>query len=336
MTRSEVKINGVCLNIFRSETRGVDAPFFELANKRIRNVALAVIHAVGFNRTIIELDLSLFDRDIDTAQVRAILIRPENRLRPRIADAVRLVEIVRSRAHIVVDMVEVRRAVGVVLHRSCVGNHIRLAAHDVSTRCILPNDLDVLAVVGRLDIRALIGLRRIRAIVVQRSVCVKVTRVVRRRRRTINERRQEWQCPPLIDAPLRPGRTGVVDAPPCVGSNGVHVFRRCGCTGAEQRCFLITFVDRIGAVHRGSCQPRIRNRTCRIRIVDLQATDRCRSRWKRCTWISHAIYQVRTRTNWSYITIYIINNRASIVGIAKNSASIGLSLTIRLCNDCII
>ena len=225
MTRSEVKINGVCLNIFRSETRGVDAPFFELANKRIRNVALAVIHAVGFNRTIIELDLSLFDRDIDTAQVRAILIRPENRLRPRIADAVRLVEIVRSRAHIVVDMVEVRRAVGVVLHRSCVGNHIRLAAHDVSTRCILPNDLDVLAVVGRLDIRALIGLRRIRAIAVQCSVCVKVTRVVRRRRRTIHERRQEWQCPPLIDAPLRPGRTGVVDAPPRISGDGVHGLR---------------------------------------------------------------------------------------------------------------
>ena len=217
MTRSEVKINGVCLNIFRSETRGVDAPFFELANKRIRNVALAVIHAVGFNRTVVKLYLTLFDRDIDTAQVWAILIRPENRLRPRIADAVRLVEVVRSRgAHIVIDMVEVRRAVGVVLHRPCVGNHVRLAAHDVSTRCILPHDLDVLAVVGRLDICALIGLRRIRRFRIQRSVCVKVTRVIRRRRRAVHERRQERQCPPLIDAPLRPGRTGVVDGvAPC-------------------------------------------------------------------------------------------------------------------------
>ena len=214
-TRSEVKINGVRINIFRSETRGADAPFFELANKCICNVALAVIHAVGFNRTVIELDLALFDRDIDAAQVRAILIRPENRLCPRIADAVRLVEIVRSRTHIVVDVVEVRRAVGVVLHRPCVGNHVRLAAHDVST-CILPHDLDVLAVVGRLDICALIGLRRIRRFRIQRSVCVKVTRVIRRRRRAVHERRQERQCPPLIDAPLRPERTGVVDGvAPC-------------------------------------------------------------------------------------------------------------------------
>ena len=231
MTRSEVKINGVCLNIFRSETRGVDAPFFELANKRIRNVALAVIHAVGFNRTVVKLYLALFDRDIDTAQVRAVLIRPKNRLRPRVADAVRLVEIVRSRTHIVVDVVEVRLAVGVVLHRSCVGNHIRLAAHDVSTRC-LPHDLDVLAVVGRLYICALIGLRRIRAIVVQRSVCVKVTCIIRRRCRTIHERRQERQCPPFIDAPLRPGCTGIVDgvAPCSIGIRGISVFlicRRC-------------------------------------------------------------------------------------------------------------
>ena len=129
-------------------------------------------------------------------------------------------------------MVEVRLAVGVILHRPCIGNHIRLAAHDVSTRCILPHDLDILAVVGRLDIRALIGLRRIRAIAVQCSVCVKVTRVVRGRRRTIHERRQEWQCPPLIDAPLRPGRTGVVDsiAPCSIGIRGISVFlicRRC-------------------------------------------------------------------------------------------------------------
>ena len=123
-------------------------------------------------------------------------------------------------------MIEVRRAVGVVLHRSCVGNHIRLAAHDVSTRC-LPHNLDILAVVGQTggDICAIVGLRRIRAIAVQRPVCIKVTRVIRRRRRTIHERRQERQCPPLIDAPLRPGRTGVVDAPPCVGGDGVHVLR---------------------------------------------------------------------------------------------------------------
>ena len=226
ITRSEVKINGVRINIFRSETRGAYISAREFVNERLRHVALAVIHAVGFNRTVIELDLALFDRDIDAAQVRAILIRPENRLCPRIADAVRLVEIVRSRGtHIVVDMVEVRRAVGVVLHRSCVGNHIRLAAHDVSTQCILPHDLDVLAVVGRLDIHALIGLRRICRFRIQRPVCVKVTCVVRRRRRTIHERRQERQCPPLIDAPLRPGRTGVVDAPPCVGGDGVHVLR---------------------------------------------------------------------------------------------------------------
>ena len=225
MTRSEVKINGVCLNIFRSETRGVDAPFFELANKRIRNVALAVIHAVGFNRTVVKLYLALFDRDIDTAQVWAILIRPEDRLRPRVADAVRLVEIIRSRVHIVVDMVEVRRAIGVVLHRPCVGNHIRLAAHDGIARHILAHDLDILAVVGRLDICALIGLRRIRRFRIQRSVCVKVTRVIRRRRRTIHERRQERQCPPLIDAPLRPGRTGVVDAPPRISGDGVHGLR---------------------------------------------------------------------------------------------------------------
>ena len=47
--RSEVKINGVRINIFRSEPRGVDAPFFELANKCICNVALAVIHAIRFD-----------------------------------------------------------------------------------------------------------------------------------------------------------------------------------------------------------------------------------------------------------------------------------------------
>ena len=260
MTRSEVKINGVCLNIFRSETRGVDAPFFELANKRIRNVALAVIHAVGFNRTVIELDLALFDRDIDAAQVRAVLIRPENRLCPRIADAVRLVEIVRSRgAHIVVDMVEVRRAVGVVLHRSCVGNHIRLVAHDGIARRILAHDLDILAVVGRLDIRALIGLRRICRFRIQRPVCVKVTCIIRRRRRTIHERRQERQCPSLIDAPLRSGRTGIVDAPSCVGGDGVHVannrrwrstrYRRC----ANARCFSCSSTDLVGIFGYISC-----------------------------------------------------------------------------------
>ena len=311
----------------------------DLLDKGILDIQLPVILALsGEISGDRHVNLSLTDGHIDTAQVRAVLIRPENRLRPRIADAVFLVEIVRSRTHIVVDMIEVRRAVGVVLHRPGVGNHIRLAAHDVSTRSILPHDLDVLAVVGQTggDICAIVGLRRIRRFRIQRPVCVEVAYVIRRRRRAIHERRQERKCPPLIDAPLRPGRTGIVDAPPCVGGNGVHVFRRCGCAAAEQRCFLISFVDRIGAVHRGSCQPRIRNRTCRIRIVDLQATGRCRSRWKRCTWILHAIYQVRTRTNWSYITIYIINNRASIVGIAKNSASIGLSPAIRLCNDCMI
>ena len=221
ITRGEVKINGVRINIFRSETRGADISARECTNKRIRNVGLAVIHAVGVNRTVVKLYLALFDRDIDTAQVWAILIRPEDRLRPRVANAVRLVEIVRSRTHIVVDVVEVRLAVGVILHRPCIGNHIRLAAHDVSTRCILPHDLDILAVVGRLDIRALIGLRRIRRFRIQRSVCVKVTRVIRRRCRTIHERRQERQCPPFIDAPLRPGRTGVVDgvAPCSIGIN---------------------------------------------------------------------------------------------------------------------
>ena len=221
-TRSEVKINGVLMNVFRGETRGVDISARECTNKRIRNVTLAIIHTVGFNRTVVKLYLALFDRDIDAAQVRAVLIRPEDRLRPRIADAVRLVEIVRSRsAHIVVDMIEVRRAVGVVLHRSCVGNHIRLVAHDGIARRILAHDLDILAVVGRLDICALIGLRRICRFRIQRSVCVKVTRVIRRRRRTIHERRQERQCPPLIDAPLRSGRTGIVDgiAPCSIGIN---------------------------------------------------------------------------------------------------------------------
>ena len=216
-----VKINGMRLNIFLSEARRLDTSVRDCMNKRIRNVALAVIHAVRFDCSVVEAHHALFDRDIDTAQVRAILIRPENRLRPRVADAVRLVEIVRSRTHIVVDVVEVRRAVGVVLHRPCVGNHVRLAAHDVSARSILPHDLDILAVVGRLDIRALIGFRRICRFRIQRSVCVKVTRVIRRRRRTIHERRQERQCPPLIDAPLRSGRTGIVDgiAPCSIGIN---------------------------------------------------------------------------------------------------------------------
>ena len=233
ITRGEVKINGVRINIFRSETRGADISARECTNKRIRNVALAVIHAVGVNRTVVKFYFTLFDRDIDTAQVRAVLIRPENRLCPRVADAVRLVEIIRSRgAHIVVDMVEVRRAVGVVLHRSCVGNHIRLVAHDGIARRILAHDLDILAVVGRLDIRALIGLRRICRFRIQRPVCVKVTCIIRRRRRTIHERRQERQCPSLIDAPLRSGRTGVVDsiAPCSIGIRGISVFlicRRC-------------------------------------------------------------------------------------------------------------
>ena len=156
-------------------------------------------------------------------------------------------------------MVEVRRAVGVVLHRPCVGNHVRLAAHDVSTRSILPHNLDILAVVGRLDICALIGLRRIRRFRIQRPVCVKVTCIIRRRRRTIHERRQERQCPPLIDAPLRSGRTSVVDTPPCVGGSGVHVannrrwrstrYRRC----ANARCFSCSSTDLVGIFGYISC-----------------------------------------------------------------------------------
>ena len=102
----------------------------EFLDKGILDVQLPVVLALGAEIGDRHVNLSLTDGHIDAAQVGAVLIRPENRLRPRVADAVRLVEIVRSRTHIVVDVVEVRRAVGVILHRPCVGNHIRLAAHD--------------------------------------------------------------------------------------------------------------------------------------------------------------------------------------------------------------
>ena len=146
-------------------------------------------------------------------------------------------------------MVEVRRAVGVILHRPCVGNYIRLAAHDVSTRC-LPHNLDILAVVGQTggDICAIVGLRRICRFRIQRSVCVEVAYVIRRRRRTIHERRQERKCPPLIDAPLRPGRTGVVDAPPCVGSGNIGRIT-CSWSTFPQSCCFRSIIDDISTCY---------------------------------------------------------------------------------------
>ena len=90
-----------------------------------------------------------------------------------------------------------------------VGDLVRLVA-DTRTGCI--NNLDILTVVFEiLYICAIIGLDRIGSIFIQSSVCIKIAIAIVRRRCPAHKCRQHRRGTALVDAPLRTGRTCVVD-----------------------------------------------------------------------------------------------------------------------------
>ena len=77
--------------------------------ERVFDRLLAVIHARDIKAAARQLHLARINCDVDAAQVRPILIRPEDRLRSRIADTVCLVEVLRRGIDIVVNLVKIDR-----------------------------------------------------------------------------------------------------------------------------------------------------------------------------------------------------------------------------------
>ena len=68
-----------------------DAAVLNGVHERIRHVLRTVIAARGDEVRAFHADLALLDCDVDVAQIRTVLIRPEDRLRPRVADVLLLV-----------------------------------------------------------------------------------------------------------------------------------------------------------------------------------------------------------------------------------------------------
>ena len=139
--RGEIKADRTCCNILRGKARGGDASARECGDKCIRDVALAVIHAVRVDRPVVEANLARLDRDIDPAQIRPLLIvRPKDCLRPLVADAVRRVQILP--AHVALYL----RGINISAER-----HIRYSADGI--RRVLVDNLQVVAVVLGADVR---------------------------------------------------------------------------------------------------------------------------------------------------------------------------------------
>ena len=146
--RGEIKADRTRGNILRGKARGGDTSARQRGDKCIRDVALAVIHAVRVDRPVVEANLARLDRDIDPAQIRPLLIvRPKDRLRPNvrhrphhIADAVRRVQILP--AHVALYL----RGINISAER-----HIRYSADGI--RRVLVDNLQVVAVILGADVR---------------------------------------------------------------------------------------------------------------------------------------------------------------------------------------
>ena len=250
--RGEIKVDRTCRNILRRKARGTDASARQRGDKCIRDVALAVIHAVRVDRPVVEANLARLDRDIDPAQIRSLLIlRPEDRLRPLVADAVRRVQILP--AHIALYL----RGINISAER-----HIRYSADGI--RRVLVDNLQVVAVVLGADVRPAVRfniagriqlavrLDRIPCRGRGRAVRLKVAVVVRRCRRAVHKRRQHGERTTLVDAPLRPGGTVVIDVPACIGGRGLCLSCRRRRRQTVKRRLSCALIDRIGIVDRRS------------------------------------------------------------------------------------
>ena len=231
---SKVQLNGVLSLILCGKARGAECPACESVRKCLGHVTLSVIHTVGIDRAIIELHLTLLDGHIDPAQVRAVLIRPEDCLRPGIADTVRLIEVLRRLVLIIVHLIEVNIAI--------IGDLVRLIA-DARSGCI--HNLDILTVVGQIrDICAIVRLNWIGSTRIQSSVCFEIAIAVVRRHRPAHKRSQHWRRTALVDAPLRAGSTIVVDrtSPARIGGNSGLRAAPCSIPKKADRAIRIYFI----------------------------------------------------------------------------------------------
>ena len=198
---------------------------------------LPVVHPLDIEIAARQLYFALTDSDVDSAQIRTILIGPEDRLCPCVSDTVRPVEVF-GHSYVVVDFI--------LIDNPAVDN-IRFIAR----RCIgRANDLDIMAVVGQSrDIRAMVRLDGGSRCICRRLIRFKVAVVVRCSRRPAHKRRQHRKCPPLIDTPLCAELTRVVDIiSPC----GIGTDCRSGMSRCSRVFYLFCLISRneIGAVYR--------------------------------------------------------------------------------------
>ena len=215
-----IEMNGAGSNIIVCKTVGTYAAMCQCVHKRILHGFLPVIHALSV-QSAGHTNLALADRNVRPAQIRAVLIRPDDRLRPRIADAVRFIGI-RSGISIFVDFIRIN---GRLIFDVClITGHIRR---------IRINDTQILAVIGQpaCDIRAVIRFQGVCCIVNNSSILIIVLIIICRRRGPIHKRGQQRSGAPLIDAPRCPGITVVVDAPSGIGIRGMPLFIERCCSG---------------------------------------------------------------------------------------------------------
>ena len=220
--------------ILWGKARGAEGPVCEGIRKWLGHVALAVIRAAGIDRAIIEFHLTRLNGHIDPAQVRAVLIRPENCLRPRIADTVCLIEVLRRLVLIIVHLIEVNIAI--------IGDLVRLIT-DARSGCI--HNLDILTVVGQIrDVCTIVLLDCSGRGVRDRAICFEIAIAVVRRHRPAHKRSQHWHRTALVDAPLRAGSTIVVDrtSPARIGGNSGLRAAPCSIPKKADRAIRIYFI----------------------------------------------------------------------------------------------
>ena len=183
---------------------------------------LPVIHACDVEISARQLHLARVDRNIDTTQIRTVLIRPEDRLCAYVADAVCLVKVLCAAGHIIVNLALVNIALV---------DNVGLPAH----RCVRRADnLDIFAVVLQSrNICAVVRLDGGGGGICGRMPCIviEIAIVVRRRRCPAHKGGQHRRGTPLVDAPLRPRCAVVVDIKPVICAGRCHGFRggRTGC-----------------------------------------------------------------------------------------------------------
>ena len=104
-----IEADRMCSNIVCRKASIGNVTRGQCRDKGILDRPLAVIHARNIKVAARQLHLTRVNCDVDAAQVRPILIRPEDRLRSRIADTVCLVKVLRRGIDIVVNLVKIDR-----------------------------------------------------------------------------------------------------------------------------------------------------------------------------------------------------------------------------------